>query len=231
MTYSLSSPLEIAHYIDHTALKPEATYAQVEQLCAEARQYRFAAVCVNPVHVARCVKALTDTEVLVATVIGFPLGATLPAVKAYATQQATASGAREIDMVIDIGALKSGDETHVKDDIRAVVQAARTGGAITKVIIETALLTDEEKVKACQLAQQAGAEFVKTSTGFAAHGATVQDVALMRRTVGPDMGVKAAGGIRTYQDALRLIEAGANRLGASASVKIMQEAQQWASQR
>ena len=226
MTNPLASPLDIAKFIDHTVLKPEATDAQVEQLCTEARLYRFAAVCVNPVHVARCAHALAGTGVLVATVVGFPLGATLPGVKVYEAQQTIAAGAQEVDMVIDIGALKSGNDARVERDIHAVVAAAHEGNAITKVIIETALLTDDEKVRACRLAKAAGAEFVKTSTGFAAHGATVQDVALMRQTVGPELGVKAAGGIRTYQDALNMIEAGANRLGASASVKIMQEAQQ-----
>ncbi len=230
MTAALSSPLDIARYIDHTILKPEATDAQIEQLCAEAFLYRFAAVCVNPAHVARCVQALKRSSVRVATVCGFPLGATLAQVKVYEAQQAAALGAHEIDMVIDIGALKSGAEVRVAEDIRAVVEAAHAGNAITKVIIETALLNDDEKVTACRLAQQAGAEFVKTSTGFAAQGATVHDVSLMRQTVGPEMGVKAAGGIRTYDDAARLIAAGANRLGASASVKIMQEAQQLANQ-
>lgn len=229
MANVLASPLEIARYIDHTALKPETTDAQIEQLCTEAHLYRFAAVCVNPVHVARCAQALADTGVRVATVVGFPFGATLSSVKAYEAQQAIAAGAREIDMVIDIGALKSGSDSRVERDLRAVVDAVHAGGAITKVIIETALLTDDEKVKACRLAKFAGAEFVKTSTGFAAHGATVQDVALMRKTVGPEMGVKAAGGIKTYRDAFNLIEAGANRLGASASVKIMQEVQELAS--
>ncbi len=230
MSEVLSSPLDIARYIDHTILKPDATDAQIEQLCAEASLYHFAAVCVNPVHVARCAQALARSSVHVATVCGFPLGATLSQVKAYEAQQATALGAHEIDMVIDIGALKSGAEARVAQDIRAVVEAARAGGAITKVIIETALLNDDEKVTACRLALQAGAEFVKTSTGFAAQGATVHDVSLMRQTVGPDMGVKAAGGIKTYADAARLIAAGANRLGASASVKIMHEAQQLAGQ-
>ncbi len=226
MTDTLYSPLDMARYIDHTALKPDVTDAQIEQLCAEARQYHFAAVCVNPVQVARCARALAGADVRVAAVIGFPLGANLPEVKAYETQQVIAAGAREIDMVINVGALKSGEEARVESDIRAVVEAAHAGGAITKVIIETALLIDAEKITACRLAQQAGAEFVKTSTGFAAHGATVQDVTLMRQTVGPEMGVKAAGGIKTYQDALRMIEAGANRIGASAGVAIMREAQQ-----
>ena len=218
--------IDIARYIDHTALKPEATAAQVQQLCDEARQYHFAAVCVNPCRVKLCTQQLKDTSVKIATVVGFPLGANLPEVKAFETQQAIADGAHEIDMVINIGALKSKDYALVARDIAAVVNAAHAGGAITKVIIEAVLLTDEEKVIACELAKEAGAEFVKTSTGFASGGATVHDVALMRQTVGPDIGVKAAGGIRTYADAIKMIEVGATRIGASASVKIMQEAGQ-----
>jgi deoxyribose-phosphate aldolase len=218
--------IDIARYIDHTALKPEATAAQVQQLCDEARQYHFAAVCVNPCRVKLCAQQLKGTPVKIATVVGFPLGANLPEVKAFETQQAIADGAHEIDMVINIGALKSKDYAWVARDIAAVVNAAHAGGAITKVIIEAVMLTDEEKVIACELAKGAGAEFVKTSTGFASGGATVHDVALMRQTVGPDIGVKAAGGIRTYADALKLIEVGATRIGASASVKIMQEAGQ-----
>jgi deoxyribose-phosphate aldolase len=217
---------ELARYIDHTALKPETLEAQIVQLCDEARQYEFMAVCVNPGWVKRCTQLLTGSEVCVATVAGFPLGATLPEVKAFEAQRACADGAAEIDMVINIGALKDKDHLLVARDIATVVQAARSGGAITKVIIETALLTDDEKVIACRLAVEAGAEFFKTSTGFAASGATAHDVALMRRTVGPDVGVKAAGGIRTYTDTLSMIEAGADRIGASASVKIMQEASQ-----
>jgi len=218
--------IDIARYIDHTALKPEATAAQVQQLCDEARQYHFAAVCVNPCRVKLCTQQLKGTSVKIATVVGFPLGANLPEVKAFETQQAIADGAHEIDMVINIGALKSKDYALVARDIAAVVNAAHAGGAITKVIIEAVLLTDEEKVIACELAKEAGAEFVKTSTGFASGGATVHDVALMRQTVGPDIGVKAAGGIRTYADAIKMIEVGATRIGASASVKIMQEAGQ-----
>ena len=218
--------IDIARYIDHTALKPEATAAQVQQLCDEARQYHFAAVCVNPCRVKLCTQQLKGTSVKIATVVGFPLGANLPEVKAFETQHAIADGAHEIDMVINIGALKSKDYALVARDIAAVVNAAHAGGAITKVIIEAVLLTDEEKVIACELAKEAGAEFVKTSTGFASGGATVHDVALMRQTVGPDIGVKAAGGIRTYADAIKMIEVGATRIGASASVKIMQEADQ-----
>ena len=217
--------LNLASYIDHTLLKPDASDAQIAQLCYEARKYNFAAVCVNPSKVKLCAQLLKDTPVKIATVIGFPLGATPPEVKAYETQQAIEEGASEIDMVINIGALKSQDYSLVGRDIATVVRTAHTGGAITKVIIEAALLTDEEKVIACKLAKEAGAEYVKTSTGFASGGATVHDVALMRQSVGPTMGVKAAGGIRTHEEALKMIEAGATRIGASASVKIMQEAE------
>jgi deoxyribose-phosphate aldolase len=217
---------DLAGYIDHTLLKPEATDAQIAQLCYEARKFNFAAVCVNPGKVKLCAQLLKGAPVKIATVVGFPLGATPPEVKAYETQQALDDGAHEIDMVINIGALKSKDYTLVARDIAMVVRTAQTGGAITKVIIEAALLDDEEKVIACKLAQEAGAEYVKTSTGFAAGGATVHDVALMRWAVGPEMGVKAAGGIKSYADAVNLIEAGATRIGASASIKIMQEAKQ-----
>jgi len=216
---------DLARYIDHTVLKPEATEAQIIQLCEEARRYQFMAVCVNPVWVQRCASLLAGTDTRVATVVGFPLGATLSAVKAYETQQLVQAGAQEIDMVINIGALKSKDSALVARDIAAVVQASGSGQALTKVIIEAALLDDEEKQLACRLACEAGAEFVKTSTGFSIGGATAHDVALMRQVVGPHVGVKAAGGIRTYADALTMIAAGANRLGASASVKIMQEAE------
>ncbi len=216
--------VDLASYIDHTLLKPEGTDAQIAQLCYEARKYNFAAVCVNPSKVKLCAQLLKGTPIKIATVVGFPLGATPPEVKAYETQQALDDGATEIDMVINIGALKSKDYSLVARDIATVVRTAQIGGAITKVIIEAALLNDEEKVIACKLAKEAGAEYVKTSTGFAAGGATVHDVALMRWAVGPEMGVKAAGGIKTYADALKMIEAGATRIGASASVKIMQEA-------
>lgn len=214
---------DLAHYIDHTLLKPDATDAQIAQLCYEARKYQFAAVCVNPSKIKLCAQLLKGTPVKIATVVGFPLGATPPEVKAYETQQAIDDGAHEIDMVINIGALKSKDYALVARDIAAVVRTAQAGGAITKVIIEAALLDDEEKVIACKLAKEAGAEYVKTSTGFASGGATVHDVALMRWAVGPEMGVKAAGGIKTYADAMKMIEAGATRIGASASVKIIQE--------
>ncbi len=219
------SSRDLAYYIDHTLLKPEATEAQIVQLCEEARRYHFKAVCVNPTWVKRCVAALSGTDTCVATVAGFPLGASLPEVKAFEAQQVVEAGAREVDMVINIGALKDKDYALVTRDIAAVVRAARAGNALTKVIIEAALLNDDEKKMACQLACEAGAEFVKTSTGFSAGDATVHDVALMRQVVGPAVGVKAAGGIKTYADALAMIHAGANRIGASASVKIIQEAE------
>ncbi len=215
---------EIAHIIDHTLLKPDATQAQIAQLCYEARKYGFAAVCVNPANVKLAAQLLKDSPVAVCTVVGFPLGATLTEVKAYEAQKVIEDGATEIDMVINIGALKSKDYDLVKRDIATVVRTCHNNGAICKVIIEAALLTDEEKVKACQLAKEAGADYVKTSTGFGPGGATVEDVALMRRVVGPEMGVKAAGGIRTFEAARQMIKAGATRIGASAGVKIVQEA-------
>ena len=214
----------LASMIDHTLLKPEATRAQVEQLCDEAKQHGFASVCVNPTHVRLCAQRLKGSPVKVCTVVGFPLGATLPEVKAFETQQALEAGATEIDMVVNIGALKSQDNDLVARDMAAVVRAAHAGNALVKVIIEAALLSDDEKITACQLAQSAGADFVKTSTGFGPGGATVEDVALMRRAVGPTMGIKAAGGIRTLADAQKMIAAGATRIGASASVKMMAEA-------
>ena len=207
--------------IDHTLLKPEATYAQIAQLCDEARQYGFASVCVNATHVKRCAERLAGSPVKVCAVVGFPLGATVPEVKAYEAQQAIEDGATEIDMVINVGALKSKDDDLVARDIGAVVRTARASGALVKVIIEAALLTDEEKTTACQLAIEAGADFVKTSTGFGPGGATARDVELMRRVVGPRVGIKAAGGIRTREDAEMMVAAGATRIGASASVKIV----------
>ncbi len=207
--------------IDHTLLKPEATYAQIAQLCDEARQYGFASVCVNATHVKRCAERLAGSPVKVCAVVGFPLGATVPEVKAYEAQQAIEDGATEIDMVINVGALKSKDDDRVARDIGAVVRMARISGALVKVIIEAALLTDEEKATACQLAKEAGADFVKTSTGFGPGGATARDVELMRRVVGLKMGIKAAGGIRTREDAEKMVAAGATRIGASASVKIV----------
>ena len=220
----MEQPTNIAKIIDHTLLKPEATRDQIAQLCREAREYGFAAVCVNPCYVGLAAELLRGSSVKVCSVVGFPLGATLPEVKAYEARRAIEEGAAEIDMVINIGALKSGDLELVKRDIASVVDVCHAKGALCKVIIEAALLTDEEKVLACQLARAAGADYVKTSTGFGPGGATVQDVALMRRTVGPEMGVKAAGGIRSYEAAKSMVEAGATRIGASAGVKIVQEA-------
>jgi deoxyribose-phosphate aldolase len=213
---------ELAKMIDHTLLKPDATQDQVAQLCFEARKYGFASVCINPTWVELSAKLLEGSSVKVCTVIGFPLGATAPEVKAFETENAIGHGASEIDMVINIGALKARDLELVARDIRGVVNASHARGAIVKVIIEAALLTDEEKTIACLLSKEAGADFVKTSTGFASGGATVHDVALMRKTVGPEMGVKAAGGVRTYEDAEKMIQAGATRIGASAGVKILQ---------
>ncbi len=213
----------IAQYIDHTILKPEATRQQILQLCAEAKQFSFAAVCINPFWVRTCAEQLAGAPVKVCSVVGFPLGATMPEVKVYETRRAIQNGADEIDMVINIGALKGGEFSLVEADIAGVVLACQEGGAHSKVIIEAVLLTNEEKIKACELSKAAGADFVKTSTGFSTGGATVADVALMRRVVGPELGVKAAGGIRTYDDAQKMVAAGATRIGASASVKILQE--------
>lgn len=217
-------PNDIAKFIDHTLLKPEATPAEIAKLCQEAKEYRFAAVCVNPPYVKQCATLLRGTAVAVCAVVGFPLGAHTTDVKVFETQQAIADGAREIDMVINIGALKAQQADCVRDDIRAVCAAAHARGALVKVIIEAALLTDDEKVRACELARDAGADFVKTSTGFGPGGATVHDVALMARTVGGALGVKAAGGIRNYEQAQAMIAAGATRIGASAGVKIVAEA-------
>ena len=213
---------DIAGMIDHTMLKPDATADQIAQLCYEARKYEFASVCVNPTHVKLCAELLQGTEVKVCTVIGFPLGASAPEVKAFEAQTALSDGATEIDMVLNIGALKAGDLTLVARDINEVVKVGHQAGAIVKVIIETSLLNDEEKVTACLLSKEAGADFVKTSTGFSGGGATVEDINLMRRVVGPEMGVKASGGVRDFEDAQNMVKAGATRLGASAGVKIMQ---------
>jgi deoxyribose-phosphate aldolase len=215
---------QLGHMIDHTLLRPDATQDQIAQLCFEARKYNFASVCVNPSYVRLCAELLKGSPVVVCTVVGFPLGATPTEVKAYEAQQAIRDGASEVDMVINVGAVKSRDYELAERDIASVARACRAGNALLKVIIEAALLTDEEKVIACQLAKVAGADYVKTSTGFGPGGATAADVALMRRVVGPTIGVKAAGGIRTLADAQEMIAAGASRLGASASVKIMQEA-------
>jgi deoxyribose-phosphate aldolase len=216
----------VAHLIDHTLLKPDASQDQIAQLCYEARTYQFASVCVNPAHVKLSAKLLKGSNVPVCTVVGFPLGATPATVKAFETQQAIRDGAREIDMVINIGALKSEDYKVVYEDIASVVRTAHAGNSLVKVIIEAALLTDEEKVVASQLSKSAGADYVKTSTGFGPGGATVHDVALMRRVIGPAMGVKAAGGVGSYEDAKAMIAAGATRLGASAGIRIAKEATQ-----
>ena len=215
--------MKLNKFIDHTILKPETTQEQVEKILSEAKEYDFASVCVNPTWVSLAADSLKDSDVKVCTVIGFPLGANTSAVKAFETEDAIANGADEIDMVINIGALKAGNDALVLDDIKAVVDAS--GDKLVKVIIEACLLTDEEKVRACQLSKEAGADYVKTSTGFSTGGATVADVALMRKTVGPDMGVKASGGARSYEDAIAFIEAGASRIGASSGVAIMNGAQ------
>jgi deoxyribose-phosphate aldolase len=214
--------LNYAKLIDHTLLKPDATPDQVAQLCFEAKKYCFASVCINPSWVPLCAQLLQGSQVKVCTVIGFPLGATAPEVKAFEAQNAIQQGAKEIDMVINIGALKARDLDLVARDIRGVVKTSHEHGAIVKVIIETALLTDEEKTIACLISKEASADFVKTSTGFASGGATVHDIALMRKAVGPEMGVKASGGVRTFEDADSMVKAGATRIGASAGVKIIQ---------
>ncbi len=214
-------PQGLAQYIDHTLLKPDATAADIDKLCAEAVKHHFASVCINPVWVGRASAALKGTGVAVASVIGFPFGATLSEIKAHEARSVIRAGAREIDMVINIGALKSGLHDLVRTDIAAVSDACHESGALNKVIIEAALLTDQEKVIACRLAKDAKADFVKTSTGYASGGATVFDVALMREAVGPRIGVKAAGGIRTKADVEEMIAAGATRIGASAGVKIV----------
>ncbi|MGH2541492.1 MAG: deoxyribose-phosphate aldolase [Ardenticatenaceae bacterium] len=215
---------DIAGLIDHTALKPDTTEAQIRQLCQEAAQYGFASVCVNPYWVPLCAELLRDSQVLVCTVIGFPLGATTTATKVSETHEACRNGAGEVDMVLNIGALKSGLLEAVEADVRAVAEAAHQHGAQLKVIIETALLTDEEKVQASTLAKLAGADFVKTSTGFSGGGATAADVGLMRHVVSGGLGVKASGGVKGFKDALELVEAGATRIGASAGVKIVEQA-------
>ena len=213
-----------AGFVDHTLLKPEASETDIRRLCDEARQYGFASVCVNPAWVRAAACNLRGSNVLTCTVIGFPLGANLADVKAYEARRAIMDGAQEVDMVINIGALKSGDDCAVENDIRAVAEAAHEYDVLLKVIIETALLTDDEKVRACLAAKRAGADFVKTSTGFAKGGATVADVALMRQTVGAALGVKASGGVKGLSDARAMLEAGATRIGASVGVKIAQEA-------
>jgi deoxyribose-phosphate aldolase len=219
-----ASARDWASLIDHTLLKPDASETEIKRLCEEAAQYHFASVCVNPTWVRASSCYLQGTNVPVCTVIGFPLGATLPDVKAYEARRAIMDGAREVDMVMNVGALKSNDDCLVEHDIRSVVEVAHEYGVTCKVIIETALLTDDEKVRACQAAKNAGADFVKTSTGFSKGGATVADVALMRRVVGSDLGVKASGGVKSMADARAMVEAGATRIGASVGVKIAQEA-------
>lgn len=219
----------IAVLIDHTLLKPEASRDEIRKLCAEAARFGFASVCINPWYVPLATELLRGTKVKVCTVVGFPLGATLPRVKIYEAEESVKLGAQEIDMVINVGALKSGEDDAVQCEIRGVVEASHRGGAICKVILETALLTLEEKVRASLDCKLAGADFVKTSTGFSTAGATIEDVALMRAVVGPGLGVKAAGGVRTFEDLKKMVGAGATRIGASASVKIMEQAASTAS--
>lgn len=212
--------MNLAKYIDHTILKPETTEEQVKKVCAEAREHGFFSVCVNPCFVSLVKKELEGAESKVCSVISFPLGANIPEVKAFEATKAIEDGADEIDMVINIGALKDGKYDYVREDIKAVVEACK-GKALLKVIIEACLLTDEEKVKACELSKEAGADYVKTSTGFSTGGATAEDIALMRKTVGPELGVKASGGVRDVEGAKKMIEAGASRIGASSSVAIV----------
>lgn len=212
--------MSIARIIDHTLLRADATQEEIDKLIDEAKQYQFASVCVNPSWVAYCSERLADTEIKVCTVIGFPLGVTTTAIKSLETEDAIDNGAVEVDMVINIGQLKGGNDTFVQQDIEAVMKAA-SSKALVKVIIETCLLTDEEKIRICKLALKAGADFVKTSTGFSTGGATREDIALMRRTVGQHMGVKASGGVRNLEDLNGMVEAGATRIGTSSSVSIM----------
>jgi deoxyribose-phosphate aldolase len=215
---------DIARLIDHTLLKPDATRDDIRKICNEALKYGFASVCINPWNVSLAAEMLRGSEVRVCTVVGFPLGATLPQVKVYETEEVIKLGAQEIDMVINVGALKSGQIDAVEADIRGVVEASHRGGAICKVILETVLLTTDEKVRGSLAAKNAGADFVKTSTGFASGGATAEDVRLMRAVVGGEIGVKAAGGVRSLEDLQKMVEAGATRIGASASVKILEQA-------
>jgi len=219
-------PSGVAALIDHTLLKPDATRQEIETLCKEACEFGFATVCLNPYWVSLAAGVLRGSPVGVCTVVGFPLGATTTDVKHYETRRVIYAGATEVDMVINIGALKSGDLDLVERDIAAVVSACKDCGVLSKVIIEAALLSDEEKVSACALSKAAGADYVKTSTGFGPGGATVTDVALMRRVVGPDIGVKAAGGVRDYEALKSMVSAGASRVGASAGVKIIREARE-----
>lgn len=213
---------KLSKYIDHTLLKAEAREEEVIKLCSEAKEYDFFSVCVNPSFVELASKELKGSDVKVCTVIGFPLGATTMQTKAFETKDAIEKGAHEVDMVINVGALKDGKYDYVREDIKAVVDASNKK-ALVKVIIESCLLTDEEKVKACELSKEAGADYVKTSTGFSTGGATAADIALMRKTVGSELGVKASGGVRTYEDSIAMIEAGASRIGASASIAIVEK--------
>lgn len=218
------TPAQVARYIDHTLLKPDATRDEIDKLCREALAYGFASVCVNPWNVPQAADILRGSEVKVCTVVGFPLGATLPEVKVFETQRAIHHGAQEIDMVINVGALKSGQIGVVEADIRGVAEASHAGSALCKVIIETCLLTKDEKIRAALACKNAGADFVKTSTGFSTGGATPDDVRLIRETVGSGTGIKAAGGVRTLEDLEKMVEAGATRIGASAGVKIVEQA-------
>lgn len=214
---------ELARMIDHTVLKADTKEEKIEEICKEALQYNFASVCINPCNIESAAKLLKGSEVKVCTVIGFPLGANTTAAKAFETKDAIEKGASEVDMVINIGKIRDKDYDYVKKDIEAVVKEAK-GKALTKVIIETCLLTDEEKIMACKLAKEAGADFVKTSTGFSTGGATVADIKIMREAVGENLGVKASGGVRTYEDSIAIINAGATRIGASASIDIINKA-------
>ena len=221
---SPQTPLDLAGLLDHTLLRADARPAEIESLCREARAHRFAAVCVNGAHVGRCAALLAGSGVAVCTVVGFPLGASAPGVKAFEARRALEDGATEVDMVLDLGALKAGDDDAVRRDVAEVAQVCRDGGALLKVILEMCLLDEAEKVRAARLAQAGGADFVKTSTGFSTGGATVEDVALLRRTVGPALGIKAAGGIRDAAQARAMVAAGATRIGTSASVAIVGDA-------
>jgi deoxyribose-phosphate aldolase len=221
MSYSAQS---IARLIDHTLLRPEATHPDIVELCRQARENNFASVCLNAYWVPLAAAQLAGTDVKVCTVVGFPLGATSTEAKVAETEAALRAGAQEIDMVQNIGALRGGDDQTVEEEIALVAGVCHRAGAILKVILETSLLTDEQKITACMLAKDAGADFVKTSTGFSVSGATVHDVELMRRTVGPDTGVKASGGIRSLDDLLKMLDAGATRIGASSGVKIIEAA-------
>lgn len=221
---AVSTARDVALLIDHTLLRPDATAADLRKLCEEARHYHFASVCVNPYWVPLVAAELSGSPVKVCTVVGFPLGASSTGIKVAEAEAAIRAGAREIDMVLNIGELRGGNQDAVRRDMEAVVNAVHAGGAIVKVILETSLLDDEQKTIGCTLAKRAGADFVKTSTGFSAHGATVHDVALMRRLVGPEMGVKASGGVRTLEDLQHMVTAGATRIGTSSGINIVEAA-------